>query len=446
MQREKNVKVREVITALCKLLSALGVKAVPTAEAFRRAKFNKTDATQDMWKLLHSLLMKAFERDCACQESHSYLDSQLGFVRSALWYTGYGSWWTTNAQSCRSTNEIGSRDLLLALGWVMSSENLLESLLGEKVLELELLSSAPRAVPSVEDLMLCLSGSGVDAAGKEDVKNMQWQYGKLRLQWRNHLAAQQEQAKLTHKVFSKICSSPISETSTTSVPKSTTSSGLDEDLERIRSLNEVLEAYLEWKVVEPLFWCWMDSVIDGYLSDNCSKGLANMPFSDHSVTQSCSHNDKASRSMRHLDKMLLRLQTEFQLSRVEKTAQPLTSQDSHTGVTWLNQEQKEKVERRVAARLQGLSLANTPTAMTRGFMPYLQEPQASRSTRKPQKGDLSHEMASGKLHVSSALRVLKEKEAVLLWELELIRQSHREQIQAQASTQEGLVLIPPFKR
>ena len=71
-------------------------------------------------------------------------DSQLGFVRSALWYTGYGSWWTINAQSCRSTDEIRSRDLLLALGWVMSSENLLESLLGEKVLELELISSAPR--------------------------------------------------------------------------------------------------------------------------------------------------------------------------------------------------------------------------------------------------------------------------------------------------------------
>ncbi|XP_036419601.1 tubulin epsilon and delta complex protein 1 [Colossoma macropomum] len=442
MQREKNVKVREVITTLCKLLSALGVEAVPTAEAFRRAKFNKTDATQDMWKLLHSLLMKAFERDCACQESHSHLDLQLGFVRSALWYTGYGSWWTINAQSCRSADEIGSRDLLLALGWVISSENLLESLLGEKVLELEQLSAAPRVVPSVEDLTLCLSGSGVDGAGRGDVRNMQWQYGKLRLQWRNHLAAQQEQAKFTHKVFSNISSSPISEASTTSVPKCTASSGLEKDLERIQSLNEILEAYLEWKVVEPLFWCWMDSVIDGYLSDDCIVGLA---FSDHSVTQSCSHDDKARRSMRHLDKVLLRLQTELQLSRVEKTTHPLT-QDRHTGATWVNQEQKEKVERRVAARLQGLYLANTPTAMNRGFMPYFQEPQASRSPRKPQKGDLSQEMASRKLQASSAIRVLKEREAVLLWELELIRQSHREQIQAQASTLEGLVLIPPIKR
>ncbi|KAI4876303.1 hypothetical protein NFI96_004354 [Prochilodus magdalenae] len=400
MQRERKVGVREAISALGRLLSALGVESVPAAEAFRRAKFNKSEA----------------------------VDPQLVFVKSALWYTGYGGWWM--APSCTSIEEIGSRDLLLALGWVMSSENLLEFLLGEKVLELELLSSAHGA--------LCLSGSGVDGAGGGDVRSLQWHYGKLRLQWRNLLAAQQEQAKLTHKILSNMCSSPP-ETSAGGIPKSTGPTGLDKDLERIRSLNGILEAYLEWKAVEPMFWCWMDSVMDSYLSDDCREGSANTQLSDRSVTQSCSHDDRGRRSMKQLDEMLLRLQAELK-------SLGLNSQDRRAGATQLSQEQKEKVEGRVAARLRALSRANTPTATTRGFLPCLQEPQASRSTRRPQEGDLSQEVSSGKLQASSALRELKEREAVLQWELELLRMRCRKQIQRQASAQEGLVLIPPLKK
>ncbi|XP_072546005.1 tubulin epsilon and delta complex protein 1 isoform X2 [Salminus brasiliensis] len=449
MQREKNVKVKEVITSLCKLMSALDVASVPSAEAFRRAKFNKTDAAQDMWKLLHSLLIKVFERDCACQEPpRSQFDPELEFVRSALWYIGYGGWWVTSAQTCGSTDEIGSRDLLLALGWTMSSENLLESLLREKVLELEFLTSTPMSVPGVEDLMLCLKGSEGEGvgAGSVDVRSLQWQYGKLRLQWRRLLAAQLEQTKLSHKVLSQIFSPPDSEASSADVPKSTGSTELDTDLERIQALNGILEAYLEWKVVEPLFWCWMDSVIDGYLSDDCREGLTDMSLRDQAVTHSCSQDDKARRSMKRLDKMLLRLQTDLRLRRGEQTAHTFSSQDRSAGAPQLSQEQKEEVERRVAARLQGLSLANTPTATSRGFIPYLQVPQASRSTLKLQKGVLNQGMASGNLQASTALRELKERKAVLQWELELLRQSRRKEIQAQASTLEGLVFIPPLKR
>lgn len=44
MQRERSVKVKEVITSLCRLLSGLNVESIPTAEVFRRAKFNRKDA------------------------------------------------------------------------------------------------------------------------------------------------------------------------------------------------------------------------------------------------------------------------------------------------------------------------------------------------------------------------------------------------------------------
>lgn len=51
MQRVKNVKIKDVISALCKLLSVLDVESVPTAESFRRAKFNKTNAVSVLFKI-----------------------------------------------------------------------------------------------------------------------------------------------------------------------------------------------------------------------------------------------------------------------------------------------------------------------------------------------------------------------------------------------------------
>lgn len=44
---KKNIKAKEVITTFCKLLSALDVESVPTAEVFRRAKFNRIDVVSD---------------------------------------------------------------------------------------------------------------------------------------------------------------------------------------------------------------------------------------------------------------------------------------------------------------------------------------------------------------------------------------------------------------
>ncbi|KAG9268460.1 hypothetical protein AMEX_G17441 [Astyanax mexicanus] len=453
MQREAGVRVREVISALRRLLSALGLESVPSADSFRRAKFNKPDSTEDLWKLLHRLLMKLFERDCTCQPPPtSPLDPELEFVRSALWYTGYGGWWVTRAQTCKSPGKIGSRDLLLALGWVMSSDNLLETLLAEKVQELELLSSTPARVPGGEDLMTCLSVSEGGGAEGGDVRSLQWHYGKLRLQWRSLLAAQQEQSKLCHKIQAKMFCSREPEVSTADVPERSGSTGLQKDLESIQCLNRILEAYLEWKAVEPLFWCWMDSVMDGHLSDQSREKVTDESLKDRAVPHSCPHEDNVRKSFRHLNQMLLKLQTDLRRGRLEQTTLTFTAQDRSSSSAQLSPEQKRELERDVAARLQGLSLANTPTATSRGFIPNLQEPPAPHSVPRLRHGVLNQENqenkdgTTGRLQASAALKELKDREAVLLWELELLKKSQRLEMQAQTSALQGLVFIPPLKR
>ncbi|KAF7704112.1 tubulin epsilon and delta complex protein 1 [Silurus meridionalis] len=425
-ERKKNIKVKEVITTLCTLLSALDVDLVPPAEVFRRAKFNKPDAAEELWRLLCSLLNKGFESDCACAELRSISDPQLCFVKSALWHSGYCGWWVVGPQACESREEIGSRDLLLAFSWLIASGNLIEALLRDRLLLLDVLASPAGGLPEEPK-------RGLNLCEETEVRRLQWQYGKLKLQWRSLLSAQQEQAKLTDQVCSCMSSSPNPNTS--HVPNLTGSTPLEKDLERIQTLNRILEAYLEWKNVEPLYWCWMDSVIDCYLSDGHQECSVDVLPRDQAVTQCRCHDNKARESVRRLDKMLLRLQSKHK-DRL----------DRRTDTARLSPSQKEEVERRVATHLQGFSLVNTLTAIDKGFTPYYLESQASRSTSKPQRGYSGQGKTPGMLQASSVIKELRHRKEILEWEMELLRQSRREEMQSKANTLEGLVFILPLNR
>ncbi|KAK9960143.1 hypothetical protein ABG768_010218 [Culter alburnus] len=452
MQREKSVKVKEVITSLCKLLSGLSVESIPTAEAFRRAKFNRKDAALDMWSLLSSLLQRAFALDCACycRDSKDF-DMQLLFVRSALWHCGYGAPWVVGPRPPSHIEEVGSRDLLLALGWVLSSGNLLDFLLAEKVHQLDMLSSAPTIhlglLPGQDGVMA--RGLGEDATVKTDqvLQALQWQYGKLRLQWKSLLSAQEEGSKFTHRVISSISPSAICQPHVTgSLHSNTTSTALDKELERIQVLNGILEAYLDWKLLEPLFWCWMDSVIDSSLTDVSEVEPADWPPGERAVTVRCPHGDKTRRTVRRLDKMLLRLQTELRARRIEQSTLTLTSQGGHQGVSRLSERQRMEVEKKVAGYLEGLRLTNTSAIISSGFLPCLQDPQPTKPPHRFHNGDPGLAVTAGKLQASTALGELREREAVLQWQLKRLRQNMKVELQRQASTMEGVVLIPPIKR
>lgn len=72
-ERKKNVKAKEVITALCKFLSALDVESVPTAEVFRRAKFNKTDAVSDTFLSSPNLISRSTHNPNSLIKSQMYV-------------------------------------------------------------------------------------------------------------------------------------------------------------------------------------------------------------------------------------------------------------------------------------------------------------------------------------------------------------------------------------
>ncbi|XP_041710643.2 uncharacterized protein tedc1 isoform X2 [Coregonus clupeaformis] len=460
MQREKSVKAKEVIESLCKLLFSLGLECVPSAETFRRAKFNKgEDVVVEFWKLLHSVLLKALLLECSCT-TLSDLDSH---VREALWQCGYGASWivvTTARLSPRS--EVGSRELLVAFGWVLSSGSLLEALLRARSLELDILSLPPTV--SLSSPREGGSLGAVDGQGglKEDrlLRRLQWQYGKLRFQWRSLLSIQEERARLLHQVLSSSTtpSTSTSQPSSSDARHSMCSTALKKEVEGLQALSQLLEAYLEWKRQEPLFWCWMDSVVDSQLSDLREEDTVENMSPVHQVVNRCfpySYKDKE--GLERLDNMLLRLQTGLK--------------DTHTRQTRKAQsvlkdvEELEEIERRVALRLQGLAEPNTstPTSFCCSYRPSLQGPQPLPNHHRHRRpGSVLLQACDGavlpgrvsgtgtvrvQVQASSLIVELQQREGLLLGELGQMRQAKREQIQEKtASRLEGVgaVLIPPL--
>ncbi|KAJ8291198.1 hypothetical protein GJAV_G00022520 [Gymnothorax javanicus] len=244
MQRGKSVKIKEVIESFCKLLSALGVEFVPNTDTFRRAKYNKGDAVDDLWKLLSSLLSRTVLWEFRSQTAQEQdVGAQARLVSGVLWQLGYGAPWLGRTLSGGSLGqEVGSRDLLLALGWVISCGGLLEALLAEQTLGLETLT-APPGIPDCRpraELPLVagrgvgcggsgLAGQGLGGSGWEGVlRRVQWEQGRLQRLWRGLYATQEERARLLHQEW-----------------------------ERLRADIGVLQIYLDWKQMEPLFWSWM---------------------------------------------------------------------------------------------------------------------------------------------------------------------------------------------
>lgn len=105
-----------------------------------------------------------------------------------------------------------------------------------------------------------------------------------------------------------------------------------------------------------------------------------------------------------------------------------------------------ELEKKVSGYLEGLRLTNTSAITSRGFLPCPQDPQPTKPPHRFHTGEPGLAVTAGKRQASTALDELREREAVLQWQLERLRQNMRVEMQRQASTMEGMVLIPPLKR
>uniref|UniRef100_A0A8C6E9J5 Tubulin epsilon and delta complex 1 n=1 Tax=Moschus moschiferus TaxID=68415 RepID=A0A8C6E9J5_MOSMO len=242
----------EAIAALSRALPA-----APSPETFRRAKFDRPEAAPALWRLLFRVL-SPLPADGA--SASLALEAQARWVKSALRSQGYPR---QALVQLPDEGFQGGRELLLALAWLLARGPLPERLLTQSrvrlgdempLCECEALASPGLPAPSVE------------AEGCVDIRHLQWLMGKLRLRWRNLMAGQQEQCALLGQIhaYTRGCHSDrslghlsVTETELLRDPK-----GGRQLLLQLETENARLEAALEWRRRELVFWQWMDTVLD----------------------------------------------------------------------------------------------------------------------------------------------------------------------------------------
>ncbi|KAM7323731.1 hypothetical protein ACRRTK_017837 [Alexandromys fortis] len=224
-------RVEGAARALPEAIAALSrsLPAGPSPEIFRRAKFDRPEAAPVLWQLLLRVLSPLAAKDtltnlapeAQARVVKSALDSQ-GYPRSALVQFPEG-------------NSQRSRELLLALSWLLAREPFLEQLLAQTRVRLD------DQLPQCECEALAIPGPlapRVETESPVDLRLVEWLMGKLRFRWRRLISSQQEQCTLLSKL-----------------------------LQALESENVRLGAALEWRQCELVFWQWMDTVLDACLSE-----------------------------------------------------------------------------------------------------------------------------------------------------------------------------------
>ncbi|XP_053330845.1 tubulin epsilon and delta complex protein 1 isoform X2 [Spea bombifrons] len=254
MDKRGNMQLKAALSALCQILPG----SAWNPETFRRAKFNRPEACPEFWKLLHCVFTQIYERN-----ENKIVENQVMYVKSVLRNQGYGRSAFYNLP-CDGTE--GSRELLLAFSWLLDKLNLLERLLEVNRVKLGDEIKCQRELSPKEN-------GDVFSSDKQQIhiRYLVWLNGKLQLCWRTLHGAHQEKCALLNKIHSytrgchvdqNIKHFSFVETDLVQQPESSIKL-----LELLECENSLLQTYLEWKQVEPVYWKWMESVLESVCED-----------------------------------------------------------------------------------------------------------------------------------------------------------------------------------
>ncbi|XP_039079889.1 tubulin epsilon and delta complex protein 1 isoform X2 [Hyaena hyaena] len=251
----------EAVAALSRALPA-----GPSPEIFRRAKFDRPEAAPVLWRLLFHVLSPLSANGASASPAQGgppCAEAQVRVVKSELRSQCYPR--RALAQLPEDGSQ-GSRELLLALAWLLARGPLLERLLAQTRVRLG------DEIPLCEGVTLvplecdALARPGppaprVEADGPVDIRYLQWLMGKLLLQWRKLMTSQQEQCALLGKIhsYTRGCHSDrsLGHLSVAETELLRDAEGGRQLLRRLESENARLEAALQWRHRELVFWRWM---------------------------------------------------------------------------------------------------------------------------------------------------------------------------------------------
>ncbi|NXA97432.1 TEDC1 protein, partial [Melanocharis versteri] len=400
----------------------------------------------DFWRLLYVLLKQI--HGGRWTESDA-IGAQVGFVKWALWYRGYGR---PQLQQLPADGSAGSRELLLAFSWLLHSPGLLEQLLARNRVK----TGDETSVCTCED-DLPDSQEGTAEAGPEggledrvDVRYLQWLNGRLRLQWCTLHAQHQEQCKLLHKIHLFTSGSHVDQTlghfSVTETDLIRQPENYKQLLQLLESETMQLEAFLEWKQLEPVYWQWMETVLDDMAEEGnaCESQDAHVEKrSLPEVTFCCPWADNLSGQIARLSRDLMALQEQLhqlvarrRAAWWEKVAAREELQKERFSAT------AGKIQESVELKLRGLPSLRAPKkSRVHGSCRLVLRNKHPAS--KVGFGQPRSKEAVPALSAAEVIRELQVREASLQRELEQLREECRHRLGEIAEGLEGVICISP---
>ncbi|XP_055671329.1 tubulin epsilon and delta complex protein 1 isoform X2 [Falco peregrinus] len=413
MRRRQERRDRALSAAVGALCRALPPPARPAPDTLRRARFDRPQATLDCWRLLYALLKQI--HGSKWTESDA-IDNQIRFVKSALWYHGYDR---PELYQLPSDGSAGSRELLLAFSWLLHRHSLLEQLLARNRVK----TGDETSVCTCEDDLPSSQKGTAEIAleyGPEDrvdVRYLQWLNGRLKFQWRSLHAQHQEQCKLLHKL-----------------------------LQLLESETMQLEAFLEWKRLEPVYWQWMETVLDSMAEEGnkCESRDAHVeksrlpkatlccPWADSLTGQI----DRLSRDLMTFRDQLHKLVTRRKAAWCEKvkTREELQKEGFSTAA--------KKIQESAELKLLDLTCLCAPTKNKMHGLCRL----VFRSKHPASKTGFSRSVSKEPVSAVSATEVIRDlqmREASLERELKHLQEECRQRLDEIAEGLDGVICISP---
>ncbi|NXI69148.1 TEDC1 protein, partial [Anseranas semipalmata] len=403
--------------------------------------------TLDFWRLLYALLKQIYGGKWTESDA---IDTQIRFVKSALWYHGYGR---PELYQLPSDGSAGSRELLLAFSWLLHRISLLERLL------------ARNRVKTGDETSVCVCEDDLSHSEKDttetapeygledrvDVRYLQWLNGRLRFQWRSLHAQHQEQCKLLHKIHLFTSGSHMDHIlghfSVTEMDLLRQPENYKQLLQHLELETMQLEAFLEWKQLEAVYWQWMETVLDNMAEEGnmCKSWDTHIEKSRlPKATLCCPWADSLTGQINRLSRDLMTLRDQLHelvthrksawCEKVKTRAEELQKEDFSAMV--------RKIQEAVELKLLDLSNLCAPKKNKMHGSCRL----VFRSKHSASKIGFSRSVSKEPVPAVSATEVIRElqmREASLHRELKQLQEECRQRLDEIAEGLDGVICISP---
>ncbi|PIK62890.1 hypothetical protein BSL78_00125 [Apostichopus japonicus] len=289
-------KMRLAIGTLCQFLSLSGFSPI-SPETLRQAKFNKREAVGPLLSLLAELIDFSTATQCAKSPQFNREETvyvvHSGMLSRHFQRRQFYLCLDIDNSTCHS-----SRELLIAIGWLICTESLLKQMLFSK--ETSSLRSFPDVSHKLQERKIYMINTREDmeapSSFEQYLNGLVWNMGKCRLATKQWYWKEQEIVKLAHKIHvatqgvslakNRVCLSPADVTILRYKDK------LEKHLHTVEKENRRLQMFFQWLEKEEIFWQWMESVIDAENSERIqnedpaarSQVDDSYPFDDYSKT------------------------------------------------------------------------------------------------------------------------------------------------------------------